>query len=158
MNNNNYQKREGQGSLFSNDRKQFENQPDFTGTVTINGRDMRIAAWNKVSNSGRPYISIQISEFQQQSQGQPQGQYPQQPQAPQQNYPQQGQYPPQMPPQGYPQQTPQRTPYGVMQQAAQRPQTVSGNAPYNPFTPAPQPGQRVDLSTMPIGVENDLPF
>lgn len=64
-----YQKKEGQGSLFTNHKKQTDNQPDMTGSVVINGVEMRIAAWWKQPrNGGEEYLSVSISPFQQQAQ------------------------------------------------------------------------------------------
>ena len=56
-----YQQKEGQGSLFKND-KQSERQPDFRGTIMIKGVLYEVAAWNRTSQNGREYISLQASE------------------------------------------------------------------------------------------------
>jgi len=71
MDNSSYTKKEGQGSLFKNDKKTSPNQPDFTGSIMIGGVEKRIAAWNKTSRNGGSYLSISISDFQgaQQNQG-----------------------------------------------------------------------------------------
>lgn len=57
----NYQQKEGQGILFKNNRKSSTAQPDMTGTCTINGKELRIAAWSKQSN-GTKFLSLKISE------------------------------------------------------------------------------------------------
>lgn len=67
------------GVLFVNDRKERDNQPDYTGRLTMNGQDWRIAGWKKTSNSGSTYLSLKISE--QESPSQPHPQPRQQPQA-----------------------------------------------------------------------------
>lgn len=56
-----YQQKEGQGSLFHND-KQNERQPDFKGTILIKGITYNISAWNRTSQNGREYISLQAEE------------------------------------------------------------------------------------------------
>ena len=62
-----YEQREGQGSLFANDKKQAgSSQPDMTGNILLNGKKMRLAAWEKTGNSGRTFLSVQVSEFKEQ--------------------------------------------------------------------------------------------
>lgn len=54
--------KEGQFSLWPNKDKTADNQPDMTGTIMLNGREMRIAVWNRVSKNDKPYLSGQVSE------------------------------------------------------------------------------------------------
>ena len=56
-----YTLKEGQGSLFKNLKKESPAQPDMYGSVMINGKEMRIAAWKKEGKSGT-FLSIQLSE------------------------------------------------------------------------------------------------
>lgn len=56
-----YTQKEGQGSLFKNDRKSSPAQPDMTGTAMVNGKEMRVAAWSKEAN-GKKYLSLKLSE------------------------------------------------------------------------------------------------
>ena len=52
------------GALFRNDKKvQGSNQPDYTGNITINGERKRLAAWIKESKAGNKFMSVQISDF-----------------------------------------------------------------------------------------------
>jgi len=54
------------GSLFKNDRKQLQNQPDYTGHVDIEGSDYRLSAWIRVAKSGKKYMAISASPADQQ--------------------------------------------------------------------------------------------
>jgi uncharacterized protein (DUF736 family) len=51
------------GSLFKNDKKTQEKQPDFTGTIDVGGNVMRIAAWKKTGKKGT-FLSLKVSDFQ----------------------------------------------------------------------------------------------
>lgn len=56
-----YQHKEGQGSLFKNE-KQNERQPDFRGSIMVKGVTYNISAWNRTSQNGRQYLSLQAEE------------------------------------------------------------------------------------------------
>lgn len=59
------EKKNNTGALFPNNNKQKETHPDFTGVVTINGKEMNLAAWKKVGAiTDKPFLSIVISEKQ----------------------------------------------------------------------------------------------
>jgi uncharacterized protein (DUF736 family) len=59
-----YEREEGQGALFVNDKKEVgSNQPDYTGVVKVGGREQRIAGWKRESKGGKTYLSIKVSEF-----------------------------------------------------------------------------------------------
>lgn len=54
---------ENKGVLFKNERKESENQPDYTGTVNVGGVDKDIAAWIKTSKDGtKKFLSLKVSE------------------------------------------------------------------------------------------------
>lgn len=59
------------GALYPNERKESDKQPDFTGPITIDGAELRLAAWTKQAktgkNAGADYLSLSISEKRQQS-------------------------------------------------------------------------------------------
>ena len=42
-----YEHREGQGSLFVNDRKEKESQPDYTGKLMVGGKTYYLSGWTK---------------------------------------------------------------------------------------------------------------
>lgn len=63
---------ENKGVLFKNDRKEKETQPDYTGKITLGGKEKRLAAWLKDGQRGK-FMSLQVSDFQeQQAQAAPQ--------------------------------------------------------------------------------------
>jgi uncharacterized protein (DUF736 family) len=57
------------GVLFVNDRKEKENQPDYTGNIVMGGVKKRLAGWKKTSKSdpSMTFLSISVSDFQEQS-------------------------------------------------------------------------------------------
>lgn len=48
-----YELREGQGSLFKNDRKSQDNHPSATGTALIGGVLYEISSWTKEGRNGK---------------------------------------------------------------------------------------------------------
>ena len=58
-----YEQRNNNGSLFKNDRKQNDRQPDLTGTAIINGKTWRVSAWKKTSRDGsKTFLSLEFNE------------------------------------------------------------------------------------------------
>lgn len=55
-----FEHKEGQGSLFKNE-KLNDRQPDFKGTIMIQGVTYEIAAWEKTSQRGTKFLSLQAS-------------------------------------------------------------------------------------------------
>lgn len=47
-----YEVRDLSGSIFKNDRKEKESQPDFNGSCRIDGTDYWISMWSKQGRSG----------------------------------------------------------------------------------------------------------
>ena len=56
-----YVPKEGSGSLFKNDRKQTEVQPDYTGSIMVNGREHYLSAWVKEGKKGK-FFSVSIGK------------------------------------------------------------------------------------------------
>lgn len=50
------------GALFKNKNKRQDNHPDYTGSCTVEGKKLNIAAWLKKSRAGETYLSIAFSE------------------------------------------------------------------------------------------------
>ena len=55
-----YVPKDGDLSLFENDKEGNENRPDLTGYAWINGEKMRVSVWEK--NSGKLRYSGRIEE------------------------------------------------------------------------------------------------
>ena len=50
------------GVLFPNDNP-GDNRPDFKGKLNVNGVEMDLAAWKRVSKTNQtPYLSVKLSE------------------------------------------------------------------------------------------------
>lgn len=50
------------GALFINDKEGNEKRPDFTGTINVDGRELRLAAWKAEAKSGVQYLQLKVSE------------------------------------------------------------------------------------------------
>lgn len=58
-----YEHKPGYGSLWVNDKKEKESQPNTKGKlVTPDGKTWEIAGWTKTGNGGKKYISLKASE------------------------------------------------------------------------------------------------
>lgn len=60
-----YEHKENTGTLFQNDRKTTDNQPDFKGQINVGGKLLDIAGWMKEGGRGNFY-SLKVSEPRQQ--------------------------------------------------------------------------------------------
>jgi uncharacterized protein (DUF736 family) len=65
-----FKHKENCGSLFKNEQKKTDKHPDYTGTIDIHGKVMRIAGWNKAGKEGSTFLSLQISEEKSQKEAQ----------------------------------------------------------------------------------------
>ena len=58
-----YEMKEGDISVFPNDKEGNENRPDLTGKVLLKGEEMRVALWGKESSTtGNKFYSGKIEE------------------------------------------------------------------------------------------------
>jgi hypothetical protein len=46
------------GILFKNDRKESDEDRDYSGSATINGREYWLSGWKRKSKSGTPFLSL----------------------------------------------------------------------------------------------------
>lgn len=52
------------GALFANDKGDNPKRPDHRGDITIGGVKYSLSAWNTTAkNTGKPYISLKVSEY-----------------------------------------------------------------------------------------------
>ena len=58
-----FQQKDGSGALFKNTKKTAEGQPDYIGSITVNGKQHQLGAWLKTSQKGVKYMSLSISDF-----------------------------------------------------------------------------------------------
>jgi hypothetical protein len=56
-----YEQKEGQGSLFKNERKEKETHPDYRGDCTIGGKKYWVSGWIKKGKNGS-FMSLAIQE------------------------------------------------------------------------------------------------
>lgn len=53
--------KEGQGTLFKNDRKNKDTHPDYTGSIKLpDGTECWFSAWIKQGSQGGKFMSVQI--------------------------------------------------------------------------------------------------
>ena len=57
-----YEQKDDTFSIFNNTNKEKESQPDFTGQGKIGGREVKVAGWKKVGQSGVEYISFKVED------------------------------------------------------------------------------------------------
>ena len=51
------------GAIFKNNNKTKDTQPDYKGTVNVNGKDMQVSLWVKTSNKdGSKFFSVSFQE------------------------------------------------------------------------------------------------
>ena len=50
------------GSIFKNDRKTTENQPDYRGKINVDGKEWEISLWVKEGQKAGKYFSAAIKE------------------------------------------------------------------------------------------------
>lgn len=50
------------GIFFQETDKKTDKSPDYTGKLDVNGKEYRIAGWKKIGKSGKPFLSLSISE------------------------------------------------------------------------------------------------
>lgn len=57
-----YEHQNGNGSLFKNDKKTSDKQPDYSGSIKLqDGTNQQIAAWIKEGTKGK-FFSIKLSD------------------------------------------------------------------------------------------------
>ena len=54
--------RNNSGVLFKNDRKEKENQPDYTGKIEVENVEYKLSAWIKESKGGIKFMSLSATK------------------------------------------------------------------------------------------------
>ena len=49
------------GALFRNDKRETEKHPEYTGKITIEGREFYLSAWVNEMRNGQKYFSIKAT-------------------------------------------------------------------------------------------------
>ena len=70
-----YKHKTNRGSMFDNDHKTNDRQPDFSGSIDVNGMIYWISAWKEMTQAGKKKLSLAVKvqeERQPERQQQPQ--------------------------------------------------------------------------------------
>ena len=57
-----FEKREGSGALFKNDKEGVENRPDYRGDILIDGQEYWLSSWLKKDKNGNTFMSLQAQK------------------------------------------------------------------------------------------------
>ena len=57
-----FQNKPNSGALFTNKSKKEDKHPDYTGNINVEGKELQIAGWKKVSKNGTTFLSLSVSE------------------------------------------------------------------------------------------------
>lgn len=57
---NTFEQKEGQGSLFKNEKKTSDKQPDYRGSLKWHNQTLNVAGWVKDSKNGKKFLSLKI--------------------------------------------------------------------------------------------------
>jgi hypothetical protein len=69
----NFQHKAGNGSLFKNEKKENDSQPDYTGLCTgTDGNFYRLSAWVKTSEKGKKFLSFTLKPIENKTEEKPQ--------------------------------------------------------------------------------------
>jgi hypothetical protein len=55
-----YKHKTNRGSMFENDHKTKDEQPDFTGSLDVNGTIFWISGWKDMTQAGKKKISVSV--------------------------------------------------------------------------------------------------
>ena len=48
------------GAIFPNDRKQSDQQPDYRGSINVEGTEYWISGWKKTAKTGNVFLSVSV--------------------------------------------------------------------------------------------------
>lgn len=53
--------KEGTGAIFRNKDKKTEKSPDYTGSITLNGQEVKLSCWLSTSQTGMKYFYVRAN-------------------------------------------------------------------------------------------------
>lgn len=53
--------KEGFGAIFRNNNKQNEKSPDYTGSINIGGKEVKLSCWLATSKLGTKYFQVRVA-------------------------------------------------------------------------------------------------
>jgi uncharacterized protein (DUF736 family) len=53
--------KEGYGAIFRNNNKQTDKSPDYTGSINIDGKEVKLSCWIATSKLGTKYFQVRVS-------------------------------------------------------------------------------------------------
>ena len=53
-----YEQKDNQASIFTNDKGDNANRPDFRGRGMVNGKLVWVSAWKKTTDDGKKWLSL----------------------------------------------------------------------------------------------------
>ena len=56
-----YEHKENKGSIFTNEKKEKDTHPDYTGQANVNGTIYNVSAWINESKTGKKYFGLAFS-------------------------------------------------------------------------------------------------
>jgi len=56
-----YEHKENKGSIFTNEKKEKDTHPDYTGQANVNGTVYNVSAWINESKTGKKYFGLAFS-------------------------------------------------------------------------------------------------
>lgn len=62
-----YNKKDNQGAIFKNDRKEKDIHPDYKGSVVVNGVEYWVSSWINESKAGDKYMSLSLTKKEEKS-------------------------------------------------------------------------------------------
>lgn len=65
-----FEHKTNRGSMFENDKKTEDRQPDFKGEINVNGQLYWISGWKEVTTRGTKRLSLSVQEKQQEERAQ----------------------------------------------------------------------------------------
>lgn len=57
-----YEQRDNNGSIFRNNRKENDKQPDLSGSGMVNGKEVWVSGWRKIDKNGDEWISLAFKD------------------------------------------------------------------------------------------------